>query len=269
MSPAFLRPVRRLLGAALLALGLAGGPPALAQAPPADQTVVFAAASLRNALDGIARQYQGETGKAVAISYAASSALARQIEAAAPAHIFIAADLDWMDYLEGKGLLAPGSRRTLLGNRLVLVAPKDSTAAVALGPGLDLTPVLGRDGRLALGDPASVPAGKYARAALEKLGAWDTVKGRLAPAENVRAALLLVSRGEAPAGIVYATDARADPSLKVLGTFPADSHPAILYPAALTAAGGKSADAAAFLAYLAGPKAKPLFEKEGFVILGN
>jgi molybdate transport system substrate-binding protein len=226
--------------------------------------VVFAAASLKNALDDVASQWRKETGKTVKTSYAASSALAKQIEHDAPAQIFISADIDWMDYLANKGLIKPGSRTNLLGNRLVLIAPKNSSAAIEIKPGFDLAKALG-DGRLAMANVTSVPAGKYGKAALEKLGAWAMVSNKIAEAENVRAALLLVSRGEAPLGIVYQTDAASDPNVKIIGTFPADSHPPIIYPMALTAKAG--AAAAEFAAFIRSAKAKPIFEAQGFSVL--
>src|SRR6185503_19169048 len=164
------------------------------------------------------------------ISYGASSALAKQIENGAPADLFISADLDWMDYLEKKGLVAPGTRKNLLGNRLVLVAPAKQPVKLAIAPGFAIGRAIG-NGRIALADPQSVPAGKYAKAALEKLGVWDQVSGRVAAAENVRAALALVARGEAPLGVVYQTDANAEPGVMIAGVFPADSHPAVVYPA--------------------------------------
>ena len=229
--------------------------------------VVFAAASLKNALDPINAQWQKETGKKAAISYAASSALAKQIEQAAPAQMFISADLDWMDYLSKKNLIKPDTRSNLLGNRIVLIAPEDKAQPIDIKPGFDLAKVLG-DGRLAMANVATVPAGKYGKAALEKLGVWSSVSSKLAQAENVRAALLLVSRGEAPAGIVYQTDAASDSNVKVIGTFPEDTHPPIVYPIALTA-NATHPDAAAFLAYIRSDKAKPLFEAQGFTVFGS
>ena len=195
---------------------------------------MFAAASLKNALDDVIAAYGKETGTKVTASYAASSALAKQIEQGAPAQLFISADLDWMDYLAERKLIDDATRKNLLGNSLVLVAAKDSAMGpVEIGQGFDLAKLLG-DGRLAVGEVKSVPAGKYAKSALEKLGAWGGVEGKLAQAENVRSALALVARGEAPLGIVYKTDAASDPTVKIVGTFPADSHPPIIYPAAVT-----------------------------------
>jgi molybdate transport system substrate-binding protein len=253
------------------ALLMAWGPlqsPARAQDGP---IVVFAAASLKNALDAINAQWEKDTGKKASISYAASSALAKQIEQGAPAQMFISADLDWMDYVAGKNLIKPETRSNLLGNRIVLIAPKDkaqnTTKAIEIKPGFDLAKVLG-DGRLAMANVDSVPAGKYGKAALEKLGVWDSVSGKTAQAENVRAALLLVSRGEAPAGIVYQTDAAADRSVEIIGAFPENTHPPIIYPIALTST-ATSPDAATFLAYIRSDRAKPLFEVQGFTVLGT
>jgi molybdate transport system substrate-binding protein len=260
---------RKWLGgfAAVAAALLACGPPQpVAQAQGGD-VVVFAAASLKNALDAINNQWQKETGKKAVISYAASSALAKQIEQGAPAHMFISADLDWMDYVAGKNLIRADTRSNLLGNRIVLIAPKDKGQKIEIKRGFDLAGILG-DGRLSMANVDSVPAGKYGKAALEKLGAWSAVSGRIAQAENVRAALLLVSRGEAPAGIVYQTDAAADPNVAIIGTFPEDTHPPIVYPIALTASSA-NADAAAFLGYIKSDRAKSLFEAQGFTVLGQ
>jgi molybdate transport system substrate-binding protein len=227
--------------------------------------MVFAAASLKNALDEINASWERETTKKAVISYAASNALAKQIEAGAPADIFFSADLDWMDYAASKNLIQPGSRVDLLGNTLVLITPKDASAHVSLQPGFDLAPSLG-SGRLAMGNVDAVPAGKYGKAALEKLGAWNGVKDRIAQAESVRAALLLVSRGEAPLGIVYRTDAASDANVKIVADFPDGSHPPIIYPAALTKASDHP-DAAEFLVFLRSAKARSAFEKQGFTVL--
>ena len=220
---------------------------------------ILAAASLKDALDEVAAAYPGKP----VLSYGASSALARQIENGAPADLFISADLDWMDYVEKKGLLAPGSRRNLLGNRLVLIAPAKQPQKVTPAPGFAIAEALG-NGRIALAEPNSVPAGKYAKAAFEKLGVWDQVAGRVAAAENVRAALALVARGEAPLGVVYQTDANAERGVMVAGIFPADSHPPIVYPAAVlkTSKGG----GAPFLDFLSQPRARAIFEKHGFAV---
>jgi molybdate transport system substrate-binding protein len=251
--------------AVLVAVALTAG---VGRQPAAGQgrdLLVFAAASMKNALDEVAAQWQRETGKKVAISYAASNALIRQIEQGAPADIFVSADLDWMDYGQQKGLIKPDTRASLLGNRLVLIAPKDSAVSPDLRSGLDLAPLL-RGGRLAMANVDAVPAGKYGKAALEKLGAWHSVKDRIAQAESVRAALLFVARGEAPLGIVYQTDAVADPSVRVVGVFPEDSHPPIVYPVALTK-DSVNADARAFLSYLRSPAARAAFERQGFAVL--
>lgn len=220
---------------------------------------MFAAASLKNALDEAAA---GFSPKPV-ISYGASSALARQIENGAPADVFISADLAWMDYVEKKGLLVAGTRRNLLGNRLVLIAPAKQPVKLQPAPGFAIGAALGA-GRLALAEPNSVPAGKYAKAALEKFGVWTQVAGRLAAADNVRAALLLVARGEAPLGIVYRTDANAEPNVIVAGVFPADSHPAIVYPVA--ALRDSKPGARALLEHLGTPASRAIFEKHGFAV---
>jgi molybdate transport system substrate-binding protein len=252
----------------LLSTAISGTAPNAVLAQKSEQgsnVVVFAAASLKNALDAASAQWQTDTGKKAVISYAASSALAKQIEQGAPAGVFISADLDWMDYLAKKDLIDQSSRSNLFGNRLVLVAPKATASAVEIKKGFDLAKVVG-EGRLAVGQVDSVPAGKYAKAALTNLGVWDSVAGKLAQTENVRAALALVSRGEAAAGIVYQTDAAADKTTVIIGIFPEDSHPPIIYPAALTK-GAASPDAASFLNFLKSQKAKPLFEAQGFTIL--
>jgi molybdate transport system substrate-binding protein len=231
-----------------------------AEAEP-DKTIVFAAASLKNALDAAIVRYTEKVGGTVAVSYGASSALAKQIEQGAPADIFFSADLDWMDYVQQRDLIDAASRVTLLGNSLVLVAAADSDAQLDIMPGFPLAEALG-EGRLAIAETTSVPAGKYGKAALQSLGVWESVGGRLAETENVRAALALVSRDEAPLGIVYATDAKADPGVKVVGVFPKNSHPPILYPAALTK--GAGANARGFLDFLASGDAQAAFEAAGF-----
>lgn len=228
----------------------------------AERVTVFAAASLKNALDEASAAWSSATGKETAISYAASSALARQIEAGAPADIFIPADTDWMDYLRQRNLIAPASEVRLLGNQLVLIVPASNPATLTIVPVFDLAGLLG-DGKLAMGDVRAVPAGKYGKAALESLGVWDQVAGRVAQAENVRAALKLVATGEAAAGIVYRTDALAEQQVKVVGVFPASSHPDIVYPAALTAA-SVNPDAKAFLTFLQSAAAQAIFTKYGF-----
>jgi molybdate transport system substrate-binding protein len=238
--------------------------PGIAQAQ--NNVVIFAAASLKNALDEIAATWFKDTGKpAPKISYAASSALAKQMEQGAPADMFISADLDWMDYVQGKNLIKNDTRFNLLGNKIVIIAPKDSKAATLAIKGDDLAKALA-GGRLSMANIDAVPAGKYGKAALEKLGAWNAVKDSIAQAENVRAALLLVARGEAPLGIVYSTDAAAEPSVKIVATFPEESHPPIIYPAALTK-DSTNADAKAFLDFLRSAKARTAFEKQGFTVL--
>jgi len=225
---------------------------------------VFAAASLKEALDDAAQQFQRVNGQKIAVSYAASPALAKQIENGAPADIFISADLDWMDYVDQRKLIRAGTRANLLRNRLVLIAPAQSTVQVEIKPGFPLAKLLG-DGRLSLADPDSVPAGKYAKAALEKLGVWSGVQEKIARAENVRAALNFVARNETPLGIVYQTDANAEKKVRVVGRFPAETHPGIIYPVALIAA-SRHAAAPAFFTYLKSPDARAIFEKYGFSV---
>ena len=228
-------------------------------------TTVFAAASMKNALDDVIAAYGRNTGRKVVVSYAASSALAKQIEQGAPADVFVSADQDWMDYVAQKKLIAPKSRFNLLGNRLVLIAPKESKIDnVTIGPGFDLARLAG-DGRVAVADVRAVPAGKYAKAALEKLNAWSAAEPKLASAENVRAALVLVARGEAPIGIVYETDAKIEPGVKIVGKFPENSHPPIVYPAALTVSA--KPDAQKFFQFLLSGTALVFFERYGFTYL--
>ncbi|QRI64056.1 molybdate ABC transporter substrate-binding protein [Shinella sp. PSBB067] len=254
---------RRLL-LKLVVAAFAAMPLALPAAA-AEKVTVFAAASLKNALDAANAAWQKETGNETAVSYAASSALAKQIEAAAPADLFISADLAWMDYVAEKKLIKDDTRSNLLGNRIVLVAPKDNASTVEIKEGFDLAGLVG-DGKLAMGAVDSVPAGKYGKAALEKLGVWSAVEGKVAGAESVRAALALVSRGEAPYGIVYETDAAADPGVAVVGTFPEDSHPPIIYPVAILSE-SQSPAAGAYLDFLKSDKAAPFFTGQGFTIL--
>jgi molybdate transport system substrate-binding protein len=258
------RSLLKFVGGTITALWISGMQ-LVQPAAAAEKVIIFAAASLKNALDAVNAEWQKEAGKETTVSYAASSALAKQIEAGAPADVFISADLAWMDYVAEKNLIKDDTRSNLLGNRIVLIAPKDKAQAIDIKPGFDLTRVVG-DGRLAMANVDAVPAGKYGKAAHEKLGVWGSVSGKVAQAENVRAALLLVSRGEAPAGIVYQTDAAADPNVKIIGTFPEDTHPPIVYPIALTA-NASNPDAAAFLAYIKSAKARPLFEAQGFTVL--
>lgn len=260
-----------LAGAFVLALVLPMTPRAQDARPAADAAaetkpvVVFAAASLKNAIDRIAKDWEAKSGTKVTSSYAASSAIAKQIESGAPADLFISADLKWMDWLAERKLINDASRKTLLGNALVLIAPKDSTAAIKIEKSFNLAEALG-DGRLAMGDPKSVPAGTYGQAALTNLGVWDQVSAKVAGAENVRVALTYVARGETPLGIVYATDAKSEPEVKVVDTFPADSHPPIVYPAALTATSTNAA-AKTFLEFLSSADATKVFEDQGFTIV--
>jgi len=249
-----------LLRLAVLLLGLVLSLPVQAQ-----ELLIFAAASLKTALDEINAGWTTRKG-GVKASYAGSSALARQIEAGAPADIFFSADLDWMDYLQKRSLLKAGSRTSLLSNRIVLIAPADSKAQVTIAPGFALSELLGRDGRLAMADVNAVPAGKYGKAALESLDLWSSVQARIAQAENVRAALMLVSRGEAPAGIVYETDAATEKSVRILDRFPENTHPPIIYPAAVLAA-SQHPQAVAYLSHLRSAAARTVFEKHGFTLL--
>jgi molybdate transport system substrate-binding protein len=236
--------------------------PALAQ----DKTLtVFAAASMKNALEDVDAAFTAKTGIGIVVSYAASSALAKQIEQGAPADVFASADTDWMDYAVSRKTIAEPTRVNLLGNSIVLVAPKDSKiASVTIGSGFDLANLAGA-GKIVTGDVKAVPVGKYAKAALEKLGAWEAAAPKFAMAESVRAALTLVARGEAVLGIVYATDAKVEPGVKVVGAFPADSHPAILYPVAATVIA--KPEASDYLAFLRSPAAKAIFERYGFTFL--
>ena len=240
---------------------LAFGILVFAGAATADTVTIFAAASLKDALDENVKGYQAKSGDKIVVSYAASSALAKQIEAGAPADVFISADLDWMDYLEQRRLIKSDTRQNLLRNRLVLIAPVSSRVSVNIVPGFPLGRLLG-DGRLAMANPDAVPAGKYGKASLEALGVWKDVQSKVAAAENVRAALVLVSRGEVPLGIVYRTDAAADSKVRIVGLFPENTHPPIIYPIAVTA-GGKPA-AALFLKWLGEPQARAVFERHGF-----
>jgi len=224
--------------------------------------LVFGAASLTNVLDDLGKAFTEKTKVPVKSSLAASSVLAKQIEAGAPADVFFSADLEWMDYLQQRKLLKPGSRHDVVGNSLVLIAPADSTVTVKIEKGVDLGAALGPQGKLATGDPDSVPVGKYAKAALEKLAAWDKVSGQIVRAENVRAALAFVARGEAPLGIVYKTDALAEKKVKIVAVFPADTHPPITYPIALTTHGG--AGAQQFVDFVRSKPAGEVFHKYGF-----
>lgn len=244
--------------ALVLAAALLAGPVRAAD------VTVFAATSLKNALDDAVKRYEIKTGRKVVVSYAASSALAKQIELGAPADIFFSADLDWMDALQKKNLIDVASRHTLLGSTLVLIAPKASAISLPMEKNLPLLRALGPGGRLAMASVDSVPAGRYGKAALTYLGVWDAVAKRVAQADNVRAALAFVAKGEAPLGIVYGTDARAEPAVRVVATFPAESHPEILYPVALVA--DAKPDARDFLDFLLSPEAAPAFEAQGFSV---
>jgi molybdate transport system substrate-binding protein len=257
-----MNPLPRLIVVLAALLTMLASPLLWAQDKP---IVVFAAASMKNALDEVNAEFTRRIGSKVVASYAASSALMKQIEEGAPADIFVSADLDWMDYGAQKKLIKDATRVNLLGNRLVLIAPTDSSlGSVTIGPGFDLARLAG-DGRVATGDVRAVPAGKYAKAALEKLGSWAAAAPRLAMTENVRAALTLVARGEAPLGIVYATDAKVEPGVKIIGTFPDDSHPPIVYLVAATATAKPEAES--YLAYLRSAAAKAVFERYGFTFL--
>lgn len=251
-----------------LALAVAIFLPQTANAQDRPPLLAFAAASLTNALDEVNDAWTKQSGVPVRASYAASSALAKQIEEGAPADLFLSADVEWMDYVEQKKLIRAGTRQSLLGNSLVIVAAKDSRIGnLKIDEKLDLAKLLG-DGRLSVAGIEAVPAGRYAKAALTKLGLWAPVEKRLAEAENVRAALVLVSRGEAPLGIVYSTDAAADQGVKIVGTFPAGSHPAIIYPAAVTEI-SKNPGADAYRKYLSSAGARKIFEKHGFTIVAG
>jgi len=253
----------RLIAILSLLAALAGAPqPAAAQ----DNITVFAAASMRNALDEADAAFTKASGIKVTASYASSSALAKQIEQGAPADIFISANIKWMDYLDQKKLIAPGTRVNLLGNELVLIAPKDSKLDnVKIGKGFDIAELAG-DGRIAIADVKAVPAGLYAKAALQSLGAWTAAEPKLAQAENVRATLAYVARGETPLGIVYSTDVKIEPKVKIVDVFPEDSYPSITYPVAATAE-SKNMQTARYLRFLQTWAAKAIFEKYGFRFL--
>ena len=241
--------------------------PAIAQLRSAQSrdVVILAAASLKNALDEASAAWSKETGKATKLSYAASPALAKQIEAGIPADLFISADIPWVDYVAERKLIKPASRFDFLGNEIVLIAGRESKIDLRIAKDFPLRAALG-DGRLAMANIDAVPAGKYGKASLESLGVWASVADRVAQAENVRMALTLVSRGEAPLGIVYRTDAAADPNVRIVDVFPTSSHPPIVYPVALLAT-STNPDAEAFVAYLKSPAVRPFFEKQGFTVL--
>ena len=254
----------RLAGICLSLLILCGAVPSPATAEDTTLTV-FAAASMKNALDDIDAAFTAKTGVKVNASYAASSTLAKQIEHGAPADVFVSADTDWMDYATARKNINEATRVSLLGNSIVLIAPKDSKIdSVTIGHGFDLAKLAG-DGKIATGDVNAVPVGKYSKAALEKLGAWQAAEPKFAMADSVRAALTLVARGEAVLGIVYSTDVKVEPGVKIVGTFPADSHPPIIYPVAATTTA--KSEAKDYLDYLHSSAAKAVLEKYGFVYL--
>jgi molybdate transport system substrate-binding protein len=256
---------------ALLSAWLLSGVALLAAVPATSQAqttggaqpdlIVLGASSLTDALNEIGPAFTAATHRSVKLSYAASSALARQIESGAPADVFMSADTDWMDYLQTRNLIDVKSRRNVLGNRLVLISPEDSTVTVKIAPHFPLAKLLG-DGRLATGNPDSVPVGKYAKVALTNLGVWADVQDKIAPADNVRAALTLVSRGEAPLGIVYRTDALIEKKVRIVAEFPESSHEPIIYPVATTAMAHEGA--AEFVRFLMSPTAQAIFAKYGF-----
>jgi molybdate transport system substrate-binding protein len=252
--------IRAFLAGVSIVFCAAAAPVATA-ADDSPTVLVFAAASLTDVLDELGKAFTDQTHIQVKSSLAASSVLAKQIEAGAPADVFFSADLEWMDYLDQRKLLKPGSRHDVVQNRLVLIAPADSKVSVKIAPGFDVLKALG-DGKLATGDPDSVPVGKYAHSALEKLGVWDKVQSRIVRAENVRAALAFVARGEAPLGIVYRTDALAEKRVRIVDEFPQDSYPPVTYPIALTT--HASAQAQKFEDFVSGDVAKAIFRKFGF-----
>jgi molybdate transport system substrate-binding protein len=252
--------LRTLLAWVCILVSVVGAPVA-AGADAGKTVLVFGAASLTDVLDELGRAFTTQSQVPVKSSLAASSVLAKQIEAGAPADVFFSADLDWMDYLQQRNLLRPGSRHDVVRNRLVLIAPADSKISVKIAPGFDLLQALG-DGKLATGDPDSVPVGKYAHTALEKLGVWDRVSGRIVRAENVRSALAFVARGEAPLGIVYRTDALAEKRVRIVDVFPEDTHPPVTYPIALTIRA--SPEAQRFEDFVISDAARPIFLKYGF-----
>jgi molybdate transport system substrate-binding protein len=253
---------RRVLRQWWLALALlADGAAVSAADPPKPAITVFAASSLTDAMTELGNDFRKSTGVAVTLSFAASSALARQIETGAPADVFFSADPDWMDYLQSRRLIQAATRYDVVGNRLVLIAPADAKVELKIAPCFALAAALG-NGRLSTGDPDSVPVGRYARAALTALGVWESVADRLVRADNVRVALAFVARGEAPLGIVYATDVLVEKRVRIVDVFPADSHAPITYPIALTNTAGP--DALRFVTYLRGAAAAATFRKYGF-----
>lgn len=251
-----------LLAAAMLALA-----PASSFAKRRAPVTVFAAASLTNALEDVGRIYTARSRQPVRFSFASSSVIARQLEGGARADLFVSADRQWMDYVEARGLIANATRRDILRGRLALIAPRAGNLRLAIRPGFPLAAALGPRGRLAIGDPAYVPAGRYAHAALRRLGVWDAVAGRLVRAENVRVALAYVARGEAPLGIVYETDAKIEPGVHIVGLFPAASHKPIVYPAAITSAAAPGARA--FYEFMRGPTGAAIFRRHGFGVVAD
>lgn len=256
-----MRPRRLVEALALFALTIAGIGPAWAAETAKSELLVFGAASLTDVLEEIGAAYARDTGQSVKFSFASSSALARQIESGARVDVFASADLEWMDYLQSRNLINASTRRMVVGNRLVLIAPRDSTITVKLAPNVPLAAALGR-GRLATGDPDTVPVGRYARSALTSLGVWNQIADRLVRADNVRSAMAFVARGEVPLGIVYETDAAVDKRVRVVDVFPADSHLPITYPVATTAIARPGAKQ--FVDYLFGDAAQAAFKKFGF-----
>ncbi|WP_331067405.1 molybdate ABC transporter substrate-binding protein [Steroidobacter sp.] len=261
-----IKSLARLCTLLFLSAALLGGP-ALAAEPQREPLIVFAAASLTEVLQQIAPLYTRQSNVPVKFSFAASSALARQIESGARADAFLSADQDWMNYLQERKLIKASTRSDLLGNRLALIAPKDSKVTLKLQRGAPLLAALGAKGRLSTGDPDSVPVGKYAKAALGNLDLWPALEPRLVRADNVRVALMYVARGEAPLGIVYATDAAVEPQVRIVDLFPESSHAPITYPAAATASASREAES--FLKFLRGAEARAIFTKAGFTVLGG
>lgn len=256
---------RWMLGWLAAAMALYGGA-ALAQASGKPPLTIFAAASLTNALTDVARAYTARTGQRVRFSFAASGIIARQLEAGAPADLFFSAEPEWMDHVQARGLIAANSRRNLLRGRLALIAPRASTVSLKIARGFPLATALGPRGRLATGDPDYVPAGRYARAALQSLGVWPSVADRLVRADNVRVALAYVARGEAPLGVVYETDTAVEPGVRIVDIFPANSHPPIVYPVAILR--HAKPGASAFAAFVRGPTARAIFIRYRFQPLG-
>lgn len=253
-----------LAGLAAAALAIAMLVPA-GRAHAEQEVTVFAAASLTNAMQDLGKAYTEKTGVKVVFSFASSSAIAKQIESGAPADLFISADAEWMDYLQQRSLIDVATRKDILSNRLVLIAPAGSTVQLKIAPGFPLAQALGKDGRLSTGDPDFVPVGRYARSALTNLGVWNDVADRLLRAENVRSAMAFVSRGEAPLGIVYLSDVGVDKKVRIVDTFPTSSHLPIVYPAALVK--GAKAGTQEFYAFILTPESRAVFEKFGFINL--